>query len=147
MANNKTKFWIGFLIAFILGWGANHFYQTKSIKIEDKVSFQSSTPSSVYKPNIAQESSSKFPDYVLETLEYVRENNEAPSGYVVGRTFQNRENQLPKIDNQGKKIQYREWDVHPKKGGQNRGAERLVTSDNGDAYYTKDHFQSFIKIP
>ncbi|HMP29121.1 MAG TPA: ribonuclease domain-containing protein [Saprospiraceae bacterium] len=81
------------------------------------------------------------PYHALATLVYVRQKRVAPPNFLGGRTFQNREKLLPKIKNE----KYQEWDVHPKKEGKNRGAERLVTSAN-QAYYTKDHYQSFIQI-
>ncbi|WP_445322230.1 ribonuclease domain-containing protein [Paenibacillus sp. FSL M7-1046] len=28
----------------------------------------------------------------------------------------------------------------------NRGAERLVTGDDGTVYYTNDHYKAFVKI-
>jgi len=86
------------------------------------------------------------PAYVIEVLDFVSLHQKAPEGYVGGRTFYNREQKLPKtMDNQA--IQYQEWDVHPKKAGQNRGAERLVTGSNKAAYYTPDHYKTFISIP
>lgn len=145
--NNKTKFWIGLIIAFVLGWGASYFFHTKSLKVEDKPYDTEVYSSLISDDNHDLEISSPIiPDYVLETLEYVLEHNEAPSGYVGGRIFQNRENQLPKLDKNGNAIQYREWDVHPKRNEKNRGAERLVTSKSKNAYYTSDHYQSFTKI-
>lgn len=89
---------------------------------------------------------SNVPHYVIDVLEEVRETGKAPSGYVGGRTFYNREKLLPKKEDDGKKIKYREWDVHPKVKGKNRGAERLVTGSDDNAYYTKDHYRSFTKI-
>lgn len=87
-----------------------------------------------------------IPPYVLETLLYIQQHNKAPEGYVGGRTFENREKRLPiKLPN-GTKIKYREWDVFPKQRGQNRGAERLITGSDESAWYTKNHYQSFIKI-
>jgi ribonuclease T1 len=85
------------------------------------------------------------PDYVMTVYEYVMANGKAPEGYVGGRIFMNRENQLPMTDGNGK-IQYQEWDVFPKVRGQNRGAERMVTGANGTAYYTKDHYRSFTQF-
>lgn len=148
MENNKTKFWIGIAIAFILGWGISYFYHTKSVTIEDKRFESTRTSNQVEAQQAAslKNETDQFPDYALETLEYVREHTQAPAGYVGGRVFQNRENQLPKTDDKGIKIDYQEWDVHPKMQGQNRGAERLVTSSNGDAYFTSDHYRSFKKI-
>ena len=48
--------------------------------------------------------------------------------------------------NNGNRIEYKEWDVNPKKPGKNRGAERLITGDNRSAYYTKDHYKTFIQF-
>lgn len=86
------------------------------------------------------------PDYALEVLTYVRKHGEAPDGYVGGRTFQNRERRLPQTDAQGQRAKYREWDVFPKQRGKNRGAERLITSEDGGAWYTRDHYKTFKKI-
>ncbi len=86
------------------------------------------------------------PSYVLEVLQYVKAKDEAPAGYVGGRNFQNREKQLPLKTPEGKNIRYREWDVYPKEQGRNRGAERLVTGSDQSAWYTKDHYRSFLRV-
>jgi ribonuclease T1 len=86
------------------------------------------------------------PAYAQEVLTYVRAHNRAPEGYVGGRTFENREQNLPQKDKSNQKIKYREWDVHPKVSGQNRGAERLITGSDDSAWYTENHYRSFIKI-
>ncbi|MPR34161.1 hypothetical protein GBK04_12490 [Cytophagaceae bacterium SJW1-29] len=87
-----------------------------------------------------------IPSKVREVLNYVREHDRAPAGYVGGRPFGNYENLLPKTTAQGKPIKYREWDVDPKKADQNRGAERLVTGSDGRAWYTRDHYNSFVEV-
>lgn len=89
---------------------------------------------------------SSIPQKVNEVLKYIRENNAAPDGYVGGRKFGNYENLLPKKDNNGRRINYQEWDVNPKKEGRNRGAERLITGSDGKAYFTKNHYKSFVEI-
>lgn len=86
------------------------------------------------------------PSYALKVLDHVRAHQEAPEGYVGGRSFQNREKRLPQRDNQGKTIRYREWDVHPRINGENRGSERLVTGSDQSAWYTADHYRTFVKI-
>lgn len=86
------------------------------------------------------------PSKVLKVLQYVKQHKEAIDGYVGGRTFGNYEGHLPKKDAAGKKIAYQEWDVNPKVEGKNRGAERLVTSSDGKAYYTDDHYNTFTEI-
>ena len=92
------------------------------------------------------QAAAQVPDYVLEVLAFVRQNDVSPEGYVGGREFQNREKRLPQHDPAGQRIRYREWDVHPKIQGRNRGAERLVTGSDRSAWYTKDHYATFLKI-
>jgi ribonuclease T1 len=86
------------------------------------------------------------PAYVYDMLEFVEENGVAPENFVGGRIFQNREKRLPQKMEGQKKIIYREWDVHPKDPIKNRGAERLITGDDKSAYYTKDHYSTFLKL-
>ncbi len=110
----------------------------------------------VSQPNTEQNSSgntqsgstaqAKIPAHALDVLRYVRRNGTAPDGYVGGREFQNREKRLPAKDDQNKRIRYSEWDVHPKVQGKNRGAGRLVTGSDQSAWYSKDHYKTFIKI-
>ena len=94
-------------------------------------------------PDIAN---NRIPAKVYKVLQYVREHNEAMPGYVGGRVFQNRERRLAIKDGNGKKIKYREWDVNPKRGGVNRGVERLVTGSDNRAWFTNDHYQTFVEV-
>jgi guanyl-specific ribonuclease Sa len=73
-----------------------------------------------------------------DTLKALEERHGDPlPGYVGGRPFLNRERTLPRG-------RYREYDVHPKVPGKNRGAERIVIDQStGKAYYTADHYRSF----
>ena len=62
------------------------------------------------------------------------------AGYVGGRAFQNRERRLPPG-------RYREYDLHPRVRGQDRGPERLVIEQTtGRAYYTRDHYRTFVPL-
>jgi ribonuclease T1 len=140
---------------FLIGWLFSFLFHTKEIKIEDKYK-QTTNYKHSQEPNnnsLISENQSTYtndetaiPSYVIEVLDYIELNQKAPEGFVGGRTFKNREGLLPKKDEKGKLFFYQEWDVHLKERGKNRGAERLVTSNLGNAYYTKDHYQSFIKI-
>ena len=56
---------------------------------------------------------------------------------IGGDKFSNREKQLPKG------AQYYEADVNYNCG--NRGAERIVFTENGDVWLTKNHYKSFEK--
>ena len=80
-----------------------------------------------------------------ETLAYIRLHGYVPPGYVGGRTFGNYEGLLPRYDARRKRIEYREWDVRPKAEGRSRGAERLVTGSDGRAWYSGDHYRTFIE--
>lgn len=86
------------------------------------------------------------PSHARETLAYIRQHGYAPPGYVGGRIFGNYEGQLPRYDAHRKRIEYREWDVRPKAEGRNRGAERLVTGSDGRAWYTADHYRTFLEV-
>ena len=87
-----------------------------------------------------------IPAHARETLAYIRQHGYAPPGYVGGRVFGNYEGLLPRYDTHRKRIEYREWDVRPKAEGRNRGAERLVTGSDGRAWYSADHYRSFIEV-
>jgi ribonuclease T1 len=58
-----------------------------------------------------------------------------------GSTFQNRERLLPD-EPEG---YYREYTVETP-GSDDRGARRLVIGQQGETYYTNDHYSSFIEI-
>ena len=87
-----------------------------------------------------------IPVHARETLAYIRQYGYAPPGYVGGRVFGNYEGLLPRYDTHRKRIEYREWDVRPKAEGRNRGAERLVTGSDGRAWYSADHYRSFLEV-
>jgi ribonuclease T1 len=89
---------------------------------------------------------SAIPAKVYEVLAYIRKYDRAPQGHVGGRKFGNYEKHLPQTTDDGRRIQYWEWDVNPKKEGKNRGAERLVTGSAGRAWYTRDHYNSFVEV-
>ncbi len=63
-----------------------------------------------------------------------------------GDQWMNRAGTLAKTDSSGKTISYQEWDVNPKKPGQSRDAERIVTGSDGSAYYTGDHYKTFTRM-
>jgi guanyl-specific ribonuclease Sa len=120
--------------------------------IEDVLHQTSSTPvdtiplhkkDSLYSP---ADNKQEIPAYVLNVLNHVLKFQEAPPRHVGGREFFNREKKLATLDGIGIRIRYQEWDVHPKVQGQNRGAERLITGSDHSAYYTQDHYKTFIKI-
>lgn len=86
------------------------------------------------------------PDKVYEVLRHVQQHGRAPEGYVGGDRFGNYEKRLPERDASGRRIQYKKWDVNPKQKGKNRGPQRLVTGSDGRAWYTPDHYESFVEL-
>lgn len=58
-----------------------------------------------------------------------------------GSTFQNREGLLPRRPSG----YYREYTVRTP-GEDDRGARRIVTGENGELYYTDDHYSSFKRV-
>jgi ribonuclease T1 len=80
------------------------------------------------------------PKKALDVLQIVRNTGQPPPGYVGGTVFQNREGRLPESGD------YREFDIDPHEG--HRNAERIVVDWNTkQAWYTGDHYQTFIPLP
>jgi ribonuclease T1 len=62
-------------------------------------------------------------------------------GYKGNKVYQNTAGKLPP----GGK--YKEYDIDPKVQGVHRTAERIVIDENtGRAWYTSDHYETFIEI-
>ena len=90
------------------------------------------------------------PAHALATLELIDagqwpEAADSP-GTRGGGTFRNNEGLLPRTGSDGRRLRFREWDVNPKKPGRGRDAERIITADDGSAWYTDDHYRSFTQI-
>ncbi|MEZ5047263.1 MAG: ribonuclease domain-containing protein [Chitinophagaceae bacterium] len=150
--SQATRYILFLLLGLCLGYALGYNYHTGFSTQEEKQNTHAGNNRNVAKSVNAKQlkessSNQSIPDYVIETLRYVKKYKQAPSDYVGGRIFQNREKKLPILNELGKKISYQEWDVHPKIKGQNRGAERLITSNHDKNYYTNNHYQSFILIP
>lgn len=81
------------------------------------------------------------PQKAYDLLKQLEERGGRPlPGYIGGRDFQNRERRLPRG-------YYREYDVNPKKRGRGRDAERLVIEQRtGKAYYTGEHYRTFVPL-
>jgi len=97
-----------------------------------------------------QQASSDAPARVLATLVEIDagrwpDSANAP-GTKGGITFRNSEGRLPAVGAGGGRVVYQEWDVNAKKNGQGRDAERIVTGNDGSAWYTLDHYDTFVRI-
>jgi guanyl-specific ribonuclease Sa len=99
-----------------------------------------SGPSPVVTSSMGAPTNGAVPDKALQVLDTVRKTGQPPEGYVGGRTFENRENRLPAAGD------YREFDVDPHNG--QRNAERIIVEwTTKKAWYTGDHYQTFIPLP
>ncbi|CAM3053767.1 ribonuclease domain-containing protein [Skermania piniformis] len=97
--------------------------------------------------------SSQVPDAVpaqagstLREIDAGRWPADAAPGTKGGDGWANREGRLPRIGAAGTPIRYREWDVNPKRPGRSRDAERIVTGSDGSAWYTGDHYETFVRM-
>ena len=119
-----------------------------------KAAPSSSAPSSSAPSSSAvkttQQTNSDAPTRVLATLVEIAagrwpDSANAP-GTKGGITFRNSEGRLPAVGAGGGRVVYQEWDVNAKKNGQGRDAERIVTGNDGSAWYTLDHYDTFVRI-
>lgn len=100
-------------------------------------------------PNVERNkevSSNGIPQKAVTVLNYIKKNNAAPDGFVGGRHFGNFEHLLPERDAAGNRIEYQEWDVNAKEQSKSRGIQRLVTGSDGRAWYSNNHYQSFVEM-
>lgn len=83
---------------------------------------------------------SALPREARETLELIDAGGPFPERQD-GSVFENRERILPRHD----RGYYHEYTV-PTPGSDDRGARRVVTGDEGEYYWTEDHYASFERI-
>jgi ribonuclease T1 len=77
---------------------------------------------------------------VLQTLDLIERGGPFPFPRD-GIVFSNRERRLP---SHGRGY-YHEYTV-PTPGAHNRGARRIIRGDRGETYYTRDHYETFVRI-
>ncbi|WP_327143871.1 ribonuclease domain-containing protein [Nocardia sp. NBC_01327] len=161
--SSRTRAWlllggalIMVLVAVLVSRGGDHAATTSSAKVTTTVAGKTTTaakpgprataPGAVDEPTHA----AGVPDRAYQTLIEIdagRWPGSANSpGTHGGDTWMNRGGSLPAQDSSGKKISYQEWDVNPKKPGQGRDAQRIITGSDGSAYYTGDHYNTFTKM-
>jgi len=155
MQSNLSKFIIGALVLLAIGFYLGKNYSGNNTN----AGTTSGTPSSPVNTTPANTTTQQptypqhedqpvagVPQKALDVLQYVRAHGQPMDGYVGGRIFGNYEHRLPETDDNGNPMHYQEWDVNPKVDGQNRGTQRLITSSNGRAWYTGDHYNTFTEI-
>ncbi|WP_037603725.1 ribonuclease domain-containing protein [Streptacidiphilus rugosus] len=99
--------------------------------------------------NVAGSVRAAVPDRAWQTLKVIDAGQWPPnddSGTKGGTTWPNKDGLLPHTDSEGHPIHYLKWDVNRKQPGQPRDAERIVTGDDGSAWYTPDRFHTFERM-
>ena len=77
---------------------------------------------------------------VRQTLELIERGGPFPYPRD-GIAFNNREHRLPEHP----RGWYREYTV-PTPGARTRGARRIIRGKNGETYYTRDHYRTFVRL-
>ena len=81
-----------------------------------------------------------LPAEVSQTISLIRRGGPFPFARD-GSVFANREQRLPRRY----RGYYREYTVAPA-GARQRGARRIVAGRDGELFYTRDHYRSFVRI-
>ena len=103
--------------------------------------------SHAYKGMKVQAATVTVPPQAHEVLRYIQSHQgQAPKGYEGGREFKNWDGKLAKQNAEGQRISYHEYDVNPHKSHVNRGTQRLVLGSDGKAYYSGDHYNTFVPV-
>ena len=108
------------------------------IKMPDRIMARSSFSTST---GIKTISLTQLPPEAKTTINLIQRGGPFPYPQKDGTVFSNFEKRLP-VAARG---YYREYTV-PTPGARNRGARRIIASQQRDYYYTGDHYATFAKI-
>ena len=127
--------------------------ETKETGKENHDKIEDGTEDEAEDGEISEKDISELPPNVQESYyRYVQDgwngpHSDATPGTKGGGEFSNRDGDLPTVDNEGKPITYKEYDVNNKPtDGSRRDHERFVIGSDGSVYYSGDHYDSFTKI-
>ncbi len=98
-------------------------------------------PSNAPSPTQRSAPSSSLPPEALTTLRLIDQGGPFPFERD-GVVFENREGQLPRKP----RGYYHEYTVVTP-GEHSRGTRRIIAGDQGERYYSDDHYQSFTPVP
>jgi ribonuclease T1 len=125
-------FFLGILVSF-------------SVAITDNFNFTEIAPVVAQEtPIVAQIPTinlSALPPEANTTLNLIDQGGPFPYPQKDGSIFSNRERLLPNKP----RGYYREYTI-PTPGANNRGARRFVVGNQGEIYYTDNHYQSFFRV-
>lgn len=129
------------VVLFVLGWSLGFLLALAAWSIESVDARAENAAHSAPASQQGAEVRGEPPQKARDLLKAIQERHGAPlPGYLGGREFHNRERRLPRG-------RYREYDVNPKVRGHPRDAERIVIEQRtGKAYYTGDHYRTFVPL-
>lgn len=146
-STNRVVFLIAAIVVVAVGWWQQRNVP-QTVPAATKPAAQAPAPGRTFQPQAAAPEEASPIDQVpaaerpvlLETLSLVQRGGPFPYKQD-GTVFQNREGHLPKRP----RGYYREYTV-PTPGAKNRGARRIVVGNDGDTWYTSDHYNTFVRI-
>jgi ribonuclease T1 len=125
-------FFLGILVSF-------------SVAITDNFNFTEIAPVVAQETTIVARIPTKnlrdLPPEANTTLNLIDQGGPFPYPQKDGSIFSNRERLLPNKP----KGYYREYTI-PTPGANNRGARRFIVGNQGEIYYTDNHYQSFFRV-
>jgi len=80
-----------------------------------------------------------------DTIDRVDTKGSPVQGRKGGSVFVDKYDLLPSHGSEGR-VTYREWDVNDRGADGTRDSERIVTGSDGSAYFTTDHYDSFLML-
>lgn len=86
-------------------------------------------------------STDQLPPQALITIKNIKNGGPFPFPNHDGTTFSDREEMLP-----SKPLSYYKEYTVPTPGIHSRGAQRIVTGESGEMYYTPDHYNTFERV-
>ncbi|MBY8858075.1 ribonuclease [Nocardia sp. CA2R105] len=138
------------IVVIVIGLLVSHGHSSQSSSVGASTSSKAAAVQAKGTAAPATSHAASVPDHAYQTLTEIDAGRwpgsaNAP-GTKGGDQWMNRSGSLAKTDSSGKAISYQEWDVNPKKRGQTRDAERIITGSDGSAYYTGDHYKTFTRM-
>jgi ribonuclease T1 len=132
----SLKKWLIFFLGILVSF---------SVAITDNFNFTKIAPVVAQEtPIVAQiptKNLSDLPPEANTTLNLIDQGGPFPYPQKDGSIFSNRERLLPNKP----RGYYREYTI-PTPGANNRGARRFVVGNQGEIYYTDNHYQSFFRV-
>lgn len=141
LSHSARRLRLRWVVLFVLGWSSSHLLALPAWSIGSADGRAESAGLSAPSPHEGTGVRADPLQKARDLLKVIQERHGAPPpGYLGGREFHNRERRLPKG-------RYREYDVNPKTRGRPRDAERIVIEQRtGKAYYTGDHYRTFVPL-